>query len=272
MTFFLLILAGVVIGTLGTIIGAGGGFLLVPAMALWRPDEAAERISTLSLFIIFCNATSGTYAYTRHRLVHFRSGIIFALAAIPGAIAGTYLAARIGRHLFDTFLGSFLICMSLLIVWRTLHKPPPDHHHEWPGPTPRQLFVGALVSTLVGLLASVLGIGGGLIHVPLFVYAFGYPVHRATATSHFILMITAGLAAAIDIAHGRLTGNWEIAIPLAIGVLGGAQIGAWLSRRLRARWIVFGLCAAIIAVGARLTIHGFRSGPPTPTTAPAPPR
>lgn len=259
---------------MGTLIGAGGGFLLVPAMALWRPDEAAERISTLSLFIIFCNATSGTYAYARHKLVHFRSGALFAAAAIPGAIAGTYLAAHIGRHLFDTFLGSFLICMSFLIVWRTLHRPPPDHHHDWPGPTSRQLVVGAAVSTLVGLLASVLGIGGGLIHVPLFVYAFGYPVHRATATSHFILMITAGLAAAIDIAHGRLAGNWDIAIPLAIGVLGGAQLGAMLSRKVRARWIVFGLCAAIIAVGARLTVHGFMSRPSAvaPAASPAPSR
>lgn len=257
MTFALLILAGFAVGILGTIIGAGGGFLLVPAMALWRPQEAAERISTLSLFVIFCNATSGTYAYARHKLVHFRSGIVFALAAIPGAIAGTYVAAQIGRHAFDTSLGAFLIVMSFLIVWRTLHQPPSDHRHDWTGPTRRQLVIGAIVSTLVGLLASVLGIGGGLIHVPLFVYAFAYPVHRATATSQFILMITAGLAAAIDIAHGRLSGNWDLAVPLAVGVLLGAQVGAHIAKRLRARWIIFGLCAAIVALGSRLAIHGF---------------
>lgn len=268
MLFLLLTLAGLLLGGFGTLIGAGGGFLLVPALALWLPLEDTERLSALSLAVVFCNALSGTIAYSRRGLVHARSALIYAAAGIPGAIAGTFVAPLLPRTTFDLVLGCFLLAMAIVLTWRTLHKPHTEVHN-WQGPTPRQLLIGALVSTFVGFLASLLGIGGGIIHVPLLAYVLAYPVHRATATSHAVLAITVGIASAINIYDGRLAGQWHLAIPLAVGVVIGAQIGAALAKRVHAKWIILALCGAILLVSGRLIAKSVLSKSKTPTRTPA---
>lgn len=270
-----LAISGLVIGAFGTMIGIGGGLFVSPGMSLWKPGESADRIAALSLLVVFCNAASGAYAYARKGLVHYKSGVYFSVAAIPGAVGGTIVAGMLPRTTFNIVLGGFLIVMAAFLTWRTLHKPPADSHEGWPGPTKPQMHIGAIVSTAVGFLASILGIGGGIIHVPLLVYALHYPVHRATATSHFVLAVTAGIATAINIAEGRLDGNWHLAIPLAIGVVVGAQIGARLAKRVRAKWIILILSVILAVVGSRLAVAGFAKSKPratdSPTTEPTTP-
>jgi uncharacterized membrane protein YfcA len=263
----LLTLCGFVIGGFGTMIGIGGGLFIAPALSLWQTGESADRIAALSLLVVFCNATSGAFAYARKGLVHYKSGLYFAAAAIPGAIGGTIVSGILPRTTFNIALGSFLILMAVFLAWKTLHKPPSDHHEGWTGPNTLQLHIGAGVSTGVGFLASILGIGGGIIHVPLLAYVLKFPVHRATATSHFVLAITSGVATVINIYDGRLDGNWNLAIPLIIGVVAGAQVGARVARHVRAKWIILALCAAILFVGAKLIARAYFAAPSSPQSA-----
>lgn len=269
MIYFLLALGGFFVGGFGTMIGIGGGLFIAPALSLWREGETAERIAALSLLVVFCNATSGAIAYARKGLVHFKSGLYFSATAIPGSILGTIVAGMMARSAFNIALGSFLILMSGVLMWRTLRKPPQDHHPEWTGPTLSQMHIGAAVSAAVGFLASILGIGGGIIHVPLLAFALHYPVHRATATSHFVLAITAFAASTVNVAQGKLDGNWDLAIPLAIGVVLGAQVGARLAKHIKPKWIIVILSVLIAVVGVKLAISKENtSKSAAPTSAP----
>jgi uncharacterized membrane protein YfcA len=89
---------GVLIGAFGTLIGAGGGFILTPILLLVYPHESPEIITSISLAVVFFNAFSGSVAYARMRRIDYRSGVLFALATIPGAVVGalttTYMPRR----------------------------------------------------------------------------------------------------------------------------------------------------------------------------------
>ena len=83
-----LIVIGFTVGAIGTLIGAGGGFLLVPILLLLNPKTPPDVVTGISLAVVFFNAASGSVAYARMRRINYRAGIIFALAAVPGAVIG----------------------------------------------------------------------------------------------------------------------------------------------------------------------------------------
>ena len=117
------------------------------------------------------------------------------------------------------------------------------------------LFVGMSISFFVGILASILGIGGGIIHVPAMVSVLNFPVHIATATSHFVLAIMAMVGTAVHVIDGSLgKGELHIILPLCIGAVFGAKIGAKLSRRIHGLWIMRSLACALGLVGIRILI------------------
>jgi hypothetical protein len=104
-----LIPVGFVIGAYGTLIGAGGGFVLVPMLILFYPQEAPEVITSISLAVVFFNALSGSFAYIRLKRVDYRSGILFSAATIPGAILGAMTTSLIPRPLWDSHAPWFIL-------------------------------------------------------------------------------------------------------------------------------------------------------------------
>ncbi len=92
---------GLAVGTLGTLVGAGGGFLLGPVLLLAYPHDSPETIASISLAVVFLNALSGTFAYARMKRVDYRSGFLLSAATIPGAILGAVTTAFVPRRTFD---------------------------------------------------------------------------------------------------------------------------------------------------------------------------
>ena len=113
---------------------------------------------------------------------------------------------------------------------------------------------GVAYSVVVGFVSSFLGIGGGVMHVPLLVRALGFPTHLATATSHFVLAIIAGSGALTHVIAGSFAHGHGVrrAISLSLGVVLGAQLGARLSLRASGRFVESLLGVALLAVAARL--------------------
>jgi len=255
------LLLGLAVGALGTLIGAGGGFILVPVLLLLHPGESPEAIATLSLAVIFFNAFSGTLAYARMRRIDYRAGVVFSLATVPGAAVGAYATEFLARGTFNAIMGIVLLCVAAaLLRWPVVPGRKSDRQSaagsapEATGPPhPRRysLTIGMAISLVVGFVSSLLGIGGGIIHVPALVYVLGFPVHVATATSHFILAVMALVGTLVHLFLGQFTQAYEL-LPLAIGVILGAQLGASVSRRVHGRWIVRVLGAALAIVGIRL--------------------
>jgi uncharacterized membrane protein YfcA len=113
---------------------------------------------------------------------------------------------------------------------------------------------GVAYSLVVGFVSSFLGIGGGVMHVPLLVRALGFPTHLATATSHFVLAIIAGSGALTHLVAGSFAHGHGVrrAISLSLGVVLGAQLGARLSLRASGRLVESLLGIALLALAARL--------------------
>jgi len=269
LTAVLLAGLGVVVGAFGTIIGVGGGFILVPILLLAYPDDDPAIITSISLAVVFFNASSGSLGYARLRRIDYRTGLTFALATIPGAIVGAAATNWLPRQAFDLTFGLLLIAVSIYIASpagatsdRRLISLRPNAQRtltDSTGVTYGYSFnreLGITISFLVGFIASFLGVGGGFIHVPAMVGLLNFPAHVATATSVFVLMFTALTGTAVHIVDGSLAEGWTRMVPLAVGVVAGAQIGARLSGRLPAGVIVRLLAGALFVVAVRLIIAG----------------
>jgi uncharacterized membrane protein YfcA len=258
------LLLGIVVGAFGTLIGAGGGFILVPLLLLLHPDRSPDMVAAMSLAIVFFNALSGTTAYARMKRIDYRAGIVFALATVPGAILGALATGFLARRTFNAIMGVVLLAVAAaLFCWPT---PPgrkggqgaagaPLDGGTFLRAKPYSLKLGVAISLVVGFVSSLLGVGGGIIHVPAMAYVLGFPVHVATATSHFILMVTALTGTLVHVFEGHFAHVGEL-VPLAVGVIAGAQVGAWVSQKVHGHWIVRGLAIALAAVGIRLLTMG----------------
>jgi uncharacterized membrane protein YfcA len=258
----LLVALGVGVGAVGTLVGAGGGFLLTPVLLVVYPHTPPQSITAISLGAVFANSASGTAAYARQRRVDYRSGIVFALATLPGAIAGALVVSRVPLRAFDAVMALALGALAAWIAWR----PEPRQHVErgtervvverngrvWRYRVP--MLRGFLLSAVVGFVSSFLGIGGGVFHVPILVTLLGFPTHVATATSHFVLVAMSGSATLTHALTGAYTigGGLRRTLCLALGVAAGAQVGAHVSTRLSGVLIQRVLAVALALVAARL--------------------
>ena len=246
-----LIAIGFIVGTIGTLIGAGGGFLLVPILLLLDPHMTPGVVTGISLAVIFFNAASGSIAYARMGRIVYKAGIIFALAALPGAIIGVYTTSHIPRTVFNGIFGCLLIAASVYLMTTSETKTEEKQLENY------NLWLGAGISVVIGFLSSVFGIGGGIIHVPALTRILDFPVHIATATSHFVLSITALVATIIHLMNGTLEGQLGTILWISLGAITGAQVGAKLSNQMEGSWIIRALAAGLGLIGIRILLPLF---------------
>lgn len=271
----ILFFAGLLIGFLGTLIGAGGGFILVPLLLLFYPEFTPEMITAISMAVVCANAISGSFAYARSGRIDYRAGIKFALFTIPGSIAGVAIVEYISGKLFNALFGILMLVLSGYLIFKkesknAINTSEPDNkkqiHHtiidksgEVYSYSYRELY-GNLISIIVGFISPILGIGGGIIHVPAMTNWLKFPVHIATATSHFILAV---MATVTVITHA-LNGSYndpivlKMIIFLALGVIPGAQIGAYYSHKLKSNTIIRALAVCLAIVGIRILLQSIR--------------
>jgi uncharacterized membrane protein YfcA len=262
----ILLFVGVVVGAVGTIVGAGGGFLLVPVLLFLYPDDTPNVITSTSLAIVLINAVSGSIAYAHQRRIDVKLGLILATATVPGAIGGALLTTRINRELFTVFFGTLLVVVAVLLFrrpvarvqtpsvstpgWRRILKDRNGHEYVYSVP----LRWALPLSLGVGLLSSLLGIGGGFIQVPIFILLFNIPTYVATATSQFMLVIMSLSGTATHIVAGDFMDAARRTLILAPGVIAGSQFGAWLSRRMQPAAIARLLAVLLAATALRMLI------------------
>lgn len=248
----LLFFIGLFVGTLGTLIGAGGGFIMMPILLLLYPEASHVRIASLSMVAVAFNATSGSLAYFWKKKIHLRSAWLFIICSLPGAVLGVYFEHFVTRETFEKIFGIVLIAYAIFLLIKKMPDDSKSPLHHRSKLLPRMYILGGVISFFVAFIASFLGIGGGIIHVPLLTHIVGFPVHLATGTSHFILAFTGWAASAEHISRGDISLYEPTVIYLAIGVVIGAQIGAALSKYVPGRAILKLLGVALVIVGVRL--------------------
>ena len=274
--FYILLIVGFSIGTVGTLIGAGGGFILVPLLIIFYPELTPEQITAISMAVVACNAISGSAAYMSAKRVDYKAGVVFALFTIPGSILGVLTTKIIPRNIFDVIFGVVLFALAVFLFVRggkkvTSSKPllvqkgwvTTELTDKWKEKYNYSYDIrkGSLLSVFVGYFSPLLGIGGGIIHVPAMVEWLRFPVHIATATSHFILAFMATATVLVHFYNGSYNDPTisHMVLGLAIGVIPGAQLGAFLSRRLHGKIIIRALALSLMLVGIRILYSRFLS-------------
>jgi uncharacterized membrane protein YfcA len=266
-----LLLAGFLIGTFGTLIGAGGGFILVPLLLLFYPELGPEVTTAISIAVVAVNALSGSVAYARSGRIDYKAGVVFALFTIPGSILGVLTVQYIPQQSFNTIIGLLLVVLASYLIYKNATPKPILSHSlvrkgcqehtltDHSGITYQYTYnpvYGNLVSLLVGYISPLLGIGGGIIHVPAMVNWLKFPVHIATATSHFILAVMATVSVITHAFQGTYNDPQilHMILFIAIGVVPGAQLGALLSHKIKSSVILQVLAICLAVVGVRILL------------------
>ena len=260
MEIFLFLLLGVGVGCLGSLVGIGGGLICVPVFIFFLSDggvfpyfKTAAEITGTSLFVVLINALSGAIAYIRQKRILFSAAIPFSLATLPGAFLGSYIVDKFSFEMLNFYYGLFIGAMAAVIFINAMKKKRDDILEISPDFSYNKTL-GIAASMGVGFLSSIFGVGGGIIHVPLMVYLLNFPVHIATATSTFILMISSlgGVISHFLLSHIV----WIPAIAISAGAAIGAQIGAKISRKTKSKTILTVLALAMLFVSIRLILSG----------------
>lgn len=244
--------------------------MLVPVLLLLFPDKKPETITAMSLLVVCANAASGSVAYGLQKRIDYRSGWWFVAGTFPGAVAGAVVVGAIPRNAFDLIFAAVLAGLGLFLLTRSAQQgisPPVTGRGvvrrritDSDGSTfvyAFQMWKGVLISSVVGFVSSLLGIGGGIIHVPIMATLLHFPVHIAAATSHFVLAFMAAEGTAVHIAQGVLEFDRTAgqAVLLAVGAIPGAQAGARLSQRVGGVAIIRALAGALLLVATRLALQ-----------------
>jgi uncharacterized membrane protein YfcA len=239
---------GFVAGILGSMIGLGGGIIVVPILTFmgFPPTIAASN----SLFAAFSNASASTISYARQKRIDYSTGIKFGLATIPGTIIGAYISSDVTPEIFKILFGIILVISSVYIFLKSKIQPRKIKDHS----KLIMIFcVGA--SFLAGIISSFFGIGGGIIFVPLMITIMGMGMKRTAATSQFILLFASfsGLITHSILGHSE----FYQALLLAVGAFAGGMIGARLSVDIKEKYLQIIASVAIISAAIKLFIDSF---------------
>lgn len=266
----ILLLIGVVSAIFGSIVGLGGGVIIVPLLVLLGQPLLGESVTSqlavgTSLAVLIFTALSATYTYGKQGRVDFRTGWLFFATSGPAAMLGAYLTNGISQGPFQLSFGLFMLVMFGLMVAKEKLKPlrlnwsiqrtftdgsGQVHTYGY------NLLLALAIGICVGLISGLFGIGGGSLFVPLMVLLFRFPPHVATATSMFVILLSSILGSGVHIWNGNV--DWLLFAALAPGALIGGRLGAVIASRLSGRQLLWLLRGTLLAMAFYLIVQGVR--------------
>ena len=243
----LVFVISLIAGGLGSLIGLGGGIIVIPALTLLFKIDIRYAIGA-SIVSVIATSSGAAAAYVRERMTNLRVAMVLELATVSGALTGAYLAGLLnGRWLYITF--GVVLGFSALVMFRkrrdasgadNMTKPAPWadylrlHSSYYDDAEGREIAyrvrntrIGLGLMYIAGTVSGLLGIGSGALKVPAMDLAMHLPIKVSTATSNFMIGVTAAASASVYFMRGDI--NPMIAAPVATGVLLGATLGSrWL--------------------------------------------
>lgn len=260
----IIMLGGAFAGVLGSLLGLGGGIVLIPSLVLVLDIPMHQAIAT-SIVAVIATSSAGAAMNVERRTVNIRLGMTLETVTVLGALGGGLTASVLSGTALTRIFAVLLIILAGVMGLNTGSRNaiPSDesleesslsgkYHDEATGETVqyrvRRLPGMMAVSLFAGNISGLLGLGGGIFKVPAMHLLSGVPLKAATATSNFMIGVTAAAGAFVYLAEGHL--NVHIAAPAALGVLGGSMLGVRLSRflqatALRRMFVVVMIAAAI---------------------------
>jgi uncharacterized membrane protein YfcA len=264
----LIILAiGLVVGAFGALLGIGGGILLIPLLTAFAGVSIKTALGASVISVIATSCAAGA-VYVGRGLTHTRLAMALEATTTAGALTGGVIAVLIRPSLLEIFFGLILLCVAAGMrkipakdrpsattgLLDTAYADPLTGRTVAYGV--RNFGKGLGASFLAGNISGLLGIGGGIIKVPVMTLVMGVPLRASIATSNFMIGITAAASAVIYYQHGYL--DPRTAIPAALGVLVGAQAGSRLGGRIRSQRLKQFFQILLIVFAVRMFIAALR--------------
>lgn len=249
MEFLTYLLIGSCVGCMGSMLGIGGGVVIVPLLTFVFDFPPPMAIGT-SMLVVLLNALSGTVGYLKQKKICWDAAWKFSLATMPGAFLGSYCSEYLKGRLFFLVFGIFFFLFAIHMFRKAGSKAAEQGSEEVPENYNWQL--GVVSSIGVGFIASILGIGGGVVHVPMMTYALHFPVKVAIATSTAILAVSAIAGAVSHAALGHLV--WITGLGLGLGASIGAQLGVRLAVKTKSSLLMKFTSALVMATAIKFLL------------------
>lgn len=240
-----LIVVGFLAGTLGSMIGVGGGLIMTPALTVM--GFAPAQISSTSLFAVTFASASSTISYVRQKRIQYHVGVRAAAVAIPGAITGAFISSGLAIESFKFYFGLLLLLAGIYIAYsgslrEKQNRPMNDKKLEL-----LPLFYTGTFGA--GIISSLFGVGGGIAFVPLMVLILGMSLSTASPTSQLALLITSFVGTVTHAVLGHP--DYFHAVSLSLGAVLGGQIGAKVSHKVKESLLRNMLSISLIAVAIK---------------------
>ncbi|HEX5041057.1 MAG TPA: sulfite exporter TauE/SafE family protein [Candidatus Limnocylindria bacterium] len=244
-TDLLLLLSGVAAGAFGALLGLGGGILIVPILTLGFGLPLSAAVGT-SLVSVIATSTGAAALNVRAGRADVRLGITLGVGTVVGALTGGLVAGLLPERVLAGLFAALLVYTGFTMLrglrrgmdesaTETVDPAAPDGP-EAPAYRSRRLPLAVGGSFLAGNVSGLLGVGGGVVTVPLVHLVMGAPMRVAVTTSNYMIGITAAAGAYTYLFRGDL--DPRQAAPMVLGVAGGAALGALAGTRFRTSWLI----------------------------------
>jgi uncharacterized membrane protein YfcA len=260
-------------GLVGALAGVGGGLFVIPALTLIFGVDIHLAIGA-SIVSVIATSSGSAAAYVRDRMTDLHIGMFLELATTTGAIGGALLASVVAPDFLFILLGLVLLASGGLQLVRLVDQPvaavaasplamrlrlfgsyPDRNEGRTVAYAAQRIPLGFVLMGLAGLMSGLLGIGSGVLKVLAMDAAMGLPIKVSSATSNFMIGVTAAASAGIYLSRGDV--DPRIAAPVALGVLGGAVVGARILPHLSNRAVRRIFVPVLVLVGVQTLARGL---------------
>jgi uncharacterized membrane protein YfcA len=249
---------GMFAGILGGLLGLGGGIFLVPALTLLFHFPIRIAVGASLVGVI---ATSAGVAVVSRNGQGADLGLALRLevATALGAIVGGLVAGLVSPRLLSILFAAIVFFTAFYLVYKARQTSQNGQVEHLYGRNyrPRNWPIGISIASLAGMVSGLLGVGGGFIKVPVMYSVMEVPLGIATATSNFMVGITA--AASVFVYYNRGDIHPLVVIPTALGVFLGAVTGVRSLPYVRVSWLRVALVGLLVVIGIQMLINGVRA-------------
>ena len=258
-------------GFLGSLTGLGGGVVIVPLLTIGLGVDIRYAIGA-SLVSVIATSSGAAAAYVREGYSNIRAGMFLEVATSAGALSGAFVATLLAPKVIAVIFGGVLVYSAYLSFKKAGEDPadtgPPDRIAAWLGldgsyPGRSGLISyrvhnvpgGFLLMGVAGVLSGLLGTGSGALKVIAMDRFMRLPFKVSTTTSNFMIGVTAAASAGVYLGRGYVDPG--IAMPVMLGVLAGAFLGAHILAAARSHWLRLAFSLVIFALGIQMIYNGL---------------
>ena len=263
---------GAVAGTLGSMVGLGGGIIMVPALTILLGVDIKNAISA-SLISLVATSVMSVSVFAKKKVVHFKLGLILVSTTIVGSFVGSYIGVYLEPRILMILFASLMILASAML-FRNLKRRTVDVSYEPAEGEGVESFLyitgtfrsetsggmeffkvkrvplNIILSTFAGCISGLLGVGGGIIQVPMMHLVGGVPIKIASATSSFMIGFTGLAGAIVYFIYDQF--NLVMTSALIIGIICGSYLGSKIALKVNSKFLIVVLLVILLYTSFRM--------------------